>query len=147
MSKKAEKIDLDALLEAIKELKINGKSIRSVASQYNIPKSNLSRYISNLTANNVDFATADANDIKDMAKHLHDQLGKLNVLLVQPVTLISVFCAMKICRKSIPRKIRPNASNANVKFISDVSMLLRTHLSVQTANLMVNNRLKRLKIL
>ncbi|XP_055308969.1 uncharacterized protein LOC129572878 [Sitodiplosis mosellana] len=66
MSKKAENIDLDALLEAIKEVKINGKSIRSVASQYNIPKSNLSRYISNLTANNVDFATADANDIKNM---------------------------------------------------------------------------------
>lgn len=62
--------DVDALVAAIKEVMINGKAIRSIATSYKINKSKLSRYISKIK---------DANLDPSAGKQLHEFVSSLSV--------------------------------------------------------------------
>lgn len=62
-AKKSKTHNFDALLSAVEEIKIDKKSIRSVAAAYNIPKSNLARYIGKIDAIGLDISKLDDDEI------------------------------------------------------------------------------------
>lgn len=59
--------DFDALLKAIKEIKIDNKSLRATCKAYNIPRTSMSRYVGKLDAKFPDIsAVNDAALIKEL---------------------------------------------------------------------------------
>ncbi|XP_017050190.1 uncharacterized protein LOC108094242 [Drosophila ficusphila] len=52
------KIDYEAVVEAIKQMDKNEKSIRVIAKTYNVPRATLSRYMGKLQDANIDVSTA-----------------------------------------------------------------------------------------
>lgn len=56
--------DFDALMRAIKEIKVNNKPITTVARAYNIPKSSMFRYIQKLDAIVPDITELDDEELR-----------------------------------------------------------------------------------
>lgn len=71
--------DFDALLIAIKEIKLNKKSIRSTAMKYNIPKSSLARYIRKINAEIHDISLFDDDELMKVVRRAAAYNAEMNV--------------------------------------------------------------------
>ena len=65
-AKKEKSVNVASILEAIKQIKIYNASIRKAATTYNIPKSNLARYVARFDKAKIDVATADVDVMKSL---------------------------------------------------------------------------------
>lgn len=63
-AKKEKSVNVGPILEGIKQIKIHNASIRAAATSFNIPKSNLARYVANFDKAGIDVATADDDVMK-----------------------------------------------------------------------------------
>lgn len=59
-------IDLDALVQAIKDVKLNQRPIRSTAKNFSIPRTNLMRYIERLNDEVPDITAIPDSNLKDI---------------------------------------------------------------------------------
>lgn len=82
--------DFDALMRAIKEIKVNKKPITTVARAYNVPKSSMFRYIKKLDAIVPDIAELDDDELTSKIR----EIASYAVLSV-------MHCFMILCRASI----------------------------------------------
>lgn len=69
-------IDYDNLVKAIKLVKIENKSGRSVASSYGISQTSLSRYVKKVSLQFPDFSTVTDDQLKNYLKEITHQAGK-----------------------------------------------------------------------
>lgn len=63
-------IDHDVLLAAIKQIKIEKKSIRSAALDFNIPRPSLQRYVKKFDENCVNIDLFNDNQLLDLVKSI-----------------------------------------------------------------------------
>lgn len=89
-SKKEKEMEmkLDAIVSAIKDIKLNNKGIRYTAKLYNIQKSSLSRYIQSINAAMPDIKNVPDNDIKDFFRKSTTPSGPKVIVFVFSLLLV-----------------------------------------------------------
>lgn len=89
-------IDPNLLLEAIKAIKIEKKSVVSVAQTHNVPKSNLFRYLGKIYQQFTDFANAPEQQLLEFVSSLTKRCGQ------KPVSFLCSFpCSIHLKKKNV----------------------------------------------
>lgn len=78
--------DHEALLRAVKEIKIDKKSIRSVCSKYGVSKTSMLRYLNRLDEQFDDISVVDKSELMDVLK-LSSRVGSYKQVNLLPICL------------------------------------------------------------